>query len=323
MKWIKKMLFLILPFITFFNITNADIINVKKLEDENIKILSINPDPSKKIDTLFYGFSFEYQILNPIDTINNIIIKLSSKKQNKTYSLNKNEINLEKINNIYKANIKDSLYLLRGDSITISILFINKTNFIIKEDNFIYKTILPTPNLFIKITNILSIVAIPLFIFIVIIVGLYKKLKVYELFIEGAKDGFTIAIKIIPYLVAILVAISMFRASGALDYFTKLISPLTNLVGYPPEAIPMAIMRPLSGGGAQGIMAEILKTHGPDSFIGLLVSTMFGSTETTFYVLAVYFGAISIRKTRHAVISGLIGDFVGLTAAFIICKLVF
>jgi spore maturation protein B len=153
--------------------------------------------------------------------------------------------------------------------------------------------------------------------------GLIKKVKVYETFIEGAKDGFNVALKIIPYLVAMLVAIGIFRASGGMDILVWSLSPITNLVGMPAEALPMALMRPLSGSGSIAIMTEIIKTHGPDSLLGLMVSTFFGSTETTFYVLAVYFGSVSIKRTRHALPAGLIADVVGLLAAVFIVRLLF
>lgn len=165
--------------------------------------------------------------------------------------------------------------------------------------------------------------AIPVVLFVIIGFGFFKKVKIYESFVEGARGGFEVAIKIIPFLVAILVAIGMFRASGAMDFFTKLISPLTNLIGMPAEALPVALMRPLSGSGSLGLVTEIMQTHGPDSFLGKLVSTMYGSTETTFYVLAVYFGSVGIKKTRHAVPTGLIADVAGLLGALLICRLVF
>jgi spore maturation protein B len=174
-----------------------------------------------------------------------------------------------------------------------------------------------------EIMNIISVIAIPFVIFSFLFYGFFKKVKVYESFVEGAKEGFNVAVRIIPYLVAMLVAIGIFRASGAMDVFVAILSPITNLIGFPAEALPMALMRPLSGSGSLGIMTEIMKTHGPDSFLGLLVSTMYGSTETTFYVLAVYFGSVNIRKTRHAVPAGVISDITGLLAAFFICKLVF
>jgi spore maturation protein B len=174
-----------------------------------------------------------------------------------------------------------------------------------------------------EIMNIISVIAIPFVIFSFLFYGFFKKVKVYESFVEGAKEGFNVAVRIIPYLVAMLVAIGIFRVSGAMDVFVAILSPITNLIGFPAEALPMALMRPLSGSGSLGIMTEIMKTHGPDSFLGLLVSTMYGSTETTFYVLAVYFGSVNIRKTRHAVLAGVISDITGLLTAFFICKLVF
>jgi len=178
-------------------------------------------------------------------------------------------------------------------------------------------------SLFVIIMKGFSNYAIPFLLLVIPILGFAKKVKVYEAFVDGAKDGFTVAVKIIPYLVAILVAIGMFRASGAMDYFVYLLSPITNLIGMPAETLPVALMRPLSGSGTLGIVTELMNEHGPDSFIGRLSSTMFGSTETTFYVLAVYFGAVGIKKSRHAVAAGLIGDAVGLLMAVFICRIVF
>ncbi len=177
--------------------------------------------------------------------------------------------------------------------------------------------------LFTTIMKSISNFAIPFLLFIIVLVGFIKKVKVYEVFVNGAKEGFDVAIRIIPYLVAILVAIGMFRASGAMDWLVALISPATDLIGMPAETLPVALMRPLSGSGSLGIVTELINTHGPDSFIGRLASTLFGSTETTFYVLAVYFGAVGLRKSRHAVASGLIGDFAGVMAAVFICRIVF
>lgn len=179
------------------------------------------------------------------------------------------------------------------------------------------------PSAFVNFMEGFSIYAIPVILFVVLVLAIFKKVKVYEVFIDGAKEGFQIAVRVIPYLVAILVAIGMFRASGAMDYLIKFLSPLTSLIGMPAEALPVALMRPLSGSGTLGIVTELLNEHGPDSFIGKLTSTMFGSTETTFYVLAVYFGSVGIKKTRHAVAAGLIGDTAGLLAAVLICHIVF
>ncbi len=178
-------------------------------------------------------------------------------------------------------------------------------------------------DIFRMLVNIVSIVAIPLILFLFLGYGLIKKVKVYEVFVEGAKDGFNVAIRIIPYLVAMLVAIGIFRASGAMEVLTGMFAPVTNLIGMPAESLPMAMMRPLSGSGSLGVMTEIMKVHGPDSFIGVLVSTMYGSTETTFYVLAVYFGSVNVKNTRHALPAGLTADLFGMLGAVFICRILF
>lgn len=171
--------------------------------------------------------------------------------------------------------------------------------------------------------SVISLVAIPLVLLVFLGWGLFKKVKVYEVFVEGAKDGFTTAIRIIPYLVAMLAAIGIFRASGALELLIAVLTPVTSLIGMPPETLPMALMRPLSGSGSLGIMTELMNVHGPDSLIGIMASTMYGSSETTFYVLAVYFGAVGVKNTRHAVPTGLIADLAGMLAAVWIVNLLF
>ena len=155
--------------------------------------------------------------------------------------------------------------------------------------------------------------------------GVARRVRVYEVFVEGARDGFRVAIRIIPYLVAILVAVAMFRASGALEMVISAIGPFTAMVGLPAEALPMALLRPLSGSGAYGILASIINdpNTGPDSYVGFLVSTFQGSTETTFYVIAVYFGAVNIRRIRHALAAGITADIAGIAAAVIICTILF
>jgi len=173
------------------------------------------------------------------------------------------------------------------------------------------------------VINIISLVAIPFILFVFLGWGIIKKVKVYEVFVEGAKDGFNTAVRIIPYLVAMLIAIGVFRASGAMDVLSAVLAPVTNLIGMPSEALPMAFMRPLSGSGSLGIMTELMKVHGADSFIGILASTMYGSTETTFYVLALYFGSVNIKNTRHALPAGLIADLFGMIAAVFICRMLF
>ena len=174
-----------------------------------------------------------------------------------------------------------------------------------------------------NLIDVVSKLAIPLLIIIFIGYGVIKKVKVYESFVEGAKEGFNVAIKIIPYLVAMLIAIGIFRAGGAMEWLIFILKPVTSLIGLPAEALPMALMRPLSGSGSLGIMSENLAVYGPDSFIGILVSTLYGSTETTFYVLALYFGAVNIKSTRHALPVGLIADFAGILGALFIVKLLF
>jgi spore maturation protein SpmB len=155
--------------------------------------------------------------------------------------------------------------------------------------------------------------------------GMSRGVRVYEVFVDGAKDGFQVAIRIIPYLVAILVAVGMFRASGAMELLIQPLGIVTELIGLPAEALPMALLRPLSGSGAYGILASILSdpATGPDTYVGFLVSTFQGSTETTFYVLAVYFGAVNIRRIRHALAAGLTADIAGVAAAVAICAIMF
>lgn len=179
------------------------------------------------------------------------------------------------------------------------------------------------PETFKMVIGYVSILAIPFLIFSFLTFGLIKKVKVYEKFVEGAKEGFNVAVRIIPYLVAMLAAIGIFRYGGAMDLLVYILTPITNFIGMPAEALPMALMRPLSGSGSLGIMTEIIKTHGPDSLIGVMVSTFYGSTETTFYVLAVYFGSVNIQKTRYALPVGLMADVAGILGAVYIVNILF
>ncbi len=159
-----------------------------------------------------------------------------------------------------------------------------------------------------------------------ILLGVRKKVNVYEAFIEGATDGFKVAVKIIPYLVAILVAIGVFRASGAMNWFISAIVWCLDFLGVNADfadALPTALMKPLSGSGARGMMVDAMTTHGADSFVGRVASTVQGATDTTFYILAVYFGAVGIKKTRYAVTCGLIADFAGIIAAILMAYLFF
>ncbi len=164
---------------------------------------------------------------------------------------------------------------------------------------------------------------VPLLIAGIAILGLGRGVPVFETFVEGAKEGIRTTVRVFPYLVGMVVAIGMLRASRALDAIESLAGPIVNSIGFPPEALPMALMRPLSGSGAMAVMADALAAHGPDSFIGNLVSTINGGTETTFYVLALYFGAVGVKKWRHTLLACLTADVVAPLAGLAACHLFF
>jgi spore maturation protein B len=168
-----------------------------------------------------------------------------------------------------------------------------------------------------------SLWAIPVMLVGIPLVGIIRKVKVYDVFIEGAKEGFDVAVKIIPFLVGILVAIGMFRGSGAMDLLMAGLRPLVSATGFPAELVPLAILRSLTGSGSLAFTTDLIKTHGPDSLIARMAATLYGSSETTFYVLAVYFGAVGVRRTRHAVPAALIGDIVAAVAAVVVCAWMF
>ena len=174
-----------------------------------------------------------------------------------------------------------------------------------------------------EIISILSYFVLPTLIVGFPVYGLIKGVKVYESFVEGAKEGFDVAVTIIPYLVAILFAIGMFRESGAMGFLISGLDPVLGLIGVPSEVLPMAIIRPLTGSGSAAIVADMISQYGEDSIYVKMAATMFGSTETTFYVIAVYFGAVGIRNERHAVPAGLIADAVGVLASVYVVKLLF
>ncbi len=165
--------------------------------------------------------------------------------------------------------------------------------------------------------------AIPLLVVAIPIYGLFRRVKVYPAFMEGARSGFDTAVRIIPPLVAIFVALGMLRASGALDAFAAFAGPVTDRFGLPASALPMVLVRPLSGGGALGVVGSVLKGDGPDSYAGRLVSVMNGSAETTFYVLAVYMGSVGIKRYRQALPAGLMADLVGFGASIVAVKVFF
>ena len=161
---------------------------------------------------------------------------------------------------------------------------------------------------------------VPLLLASIALLAFGRGVKVYEAFIGSAKEGFSTAIAVIPFLVGMLVAIGMFRASGALAVVIDALAVVTSPFGFPPEALPMALIRPMSGSGATGVMSEVLKTQGPDSFVGYLVSVINGGTETTFYVIALYFGAAQVRVIRHTLLACLVSDLVAPIIAFVVCR---
>lgn len=174
-----------------------------------------------------------------------------------------------------------------------------------------------------EILSIVSLGFIPVLIGFILIFGTYKQVPTYESFVEGGKEGIKIAFSIIPYLVGMLVAISVFRASGALEVLTKWIRPAMTHLGIPAEIIPLVLIRPISGTAALGMTSDLIAAHGPDSFIGRLVSVLQGSTDTTFYVLTVYFGAVGIKKMGDALKVGLLADIFGIIVSILVVALMF
>jgi spore maturation protein SpmA len=178
-------------------------------------------------------------------------------------------------------------------------------------------------SVFVRIIDAISKLSIPFLLSVFPLYAMLKRVKVYEEFVEGAKEGFDVAIRIIPYLVAILVAIGMFRAAGGIELLSQGLRPVMAAIGFPSELLPMVLMRPLSGSGTLGLFAELVKQHGPDTLISRMGGTIYGSTETTFYVLAVYFGSVGIKRSRYALLAGLTADLVGVIASVVICKVMF
>ena len=169
----------------------------------------------------------------------------------------------------------------------------------------------------------ISLWAIPVLLVGIPLIGMMRRIKVYDVFIEGAKEGFQVAVRIIPFLVGILVAIGMFRASGAMDMLTNALRPMLSATRFPPEIFPLVILRTLSGSGSLALTTDIVKQFGPDSFIGRTAATIYGGSETTFYVLAVYFGAVGVKRTRHPIPSALVGDLVAAIVAVTVCTWMF
>lgn len=177
--------------------------------------------------------------------------------------------------------------------------------------------------MFQTLMNIISLWTLPAIIVLILTMGLFKKIPLYETFTEGAKDGFKVSVTIIPYLVAIIVAISMFRASGIIEQIRVVCAPLLAKFNVPADTIPIMLVRSLSGSGALGIFSDIANHLGPDSYATKLAAVMVGSSETTFYVLAVYFGSVKITKLRYALLVGILADIIGIVAAVTVCNLMF
>ena len=173
------------------------------------------------------------------------------------------------------------------------------------------------------IIDIVSIWTLPIIILIILTTAIIRKIPIYETFIEGAKDGVKVSINIIPYLTAIIVAISMLRASGAIASFANILSPILNKISMPADILPLAIVRSLSGSAALGVFSDIISTHDINSYTSKLAAIMLGSSETTFYVLTVYFGAVGIKKYRYALLTGLSADFIGIVMAIIVTRFFF
>ncbi|HQA47439.1 MAG TPA: spore maturation protein [Bacillota bacterium] len=169
----------------------------------------------------------------------------------------------------------------------------------------------------------ISAFAVPLVVAFILVHGYIKGVKVYEVFVEGAAEGIKTSLRILPYLIAILMAIGVFRSSGAMDILLALLKVPARLLGIPAEVMPLVLIRPLSGSGALGVLSEILNTYGPDSFAGRVAATMMGSTETIFYTITVYFGAVGIKDTRHVLPAALVADLAGVIASVVICSIIF
>ncbi|PYI92277.1 MAG: nucleoside recognition protein [Verrucomicrobia bacterium] len=178
-------------------------------------------------------------------------------------------------------------------------------------------------NAFVRSVNTLSILAIPFLLSFFPVYAATRRIKVYEEFVEGAKEGFGVILKIIPFLVTMLVAISMFKGAGGIDLLTRVLTPILTPLQFPPDLLPLALMRPLSGSATLAILTDIIHRLGPDNIVSRMAATIYGSTETTFYVAAVYFGSVAVKQTRHAIPAGLLGDLAGIIASVIICRAVF
>lgn len=175
----------------------------------------------------------------------------------------------------------------------------------------------------IEVIKILSVSIIPAIMSIILIHGYIKGVSLYDAFVEGAKEGFNASLKIMPYLIAIFIAIGIFKRSGAMNVLVNIIGPVARVIGVPKEVIPLALMRPISGSGSLAVVKEIITEYGPDSFIGRVASTMMGSAETIFYTMAVYFGIVGVKDSRHTLPAALLSHLASIIASVFICNIVF
>lgn len=174
-----------------------------------------------------------------------------------------------------------------------------------------------------KFINYISIIAMPLVILIIIIEAIKNKIAVFDVFLKGATDGVEITLKIFPTLIGLFVAIGMLKDSGILDFITKVISPILNLIHFPGEVVPLALLRPISGSASMAVATNIIKNNGVDSFVGILASVIMGSTETTMYTIAVYTSSVKIKNTRGILIAALAADLTGILVSLVVCRVIF
>jgi spore maturation protein SpmA len=187
---------------------------------------------------------------------------------------------------------------------------------------FFHRSVVSEANIFVRGVNALSLLAIPFLLSFFPVYAAARGVKVYEEFVEGAKEGFGVILRIIPFLVAMLVAIGMFKGAGGIDLLTRVLTPVLAPLHFPPDLLPLALMRPLSGSATLALLTDIVHRLGPENIVSLMAATIYGSTETTFYVAAVYFGSVGVKQTRHAIPAGLLADLVGVIASVAICRAV-
>jgi spore maturation protein SpmA len=187
---------------------------------------------------------------------------------------------------------------------------------------FFHRSVVSAANIFVRGVNALSLLAIPFLLSFFPVYAAARGVKVYEEFVEGAKEGFGVILRIIPFLVAMLVAIGMFKGAGGIDLLTRVLTPVLAPLHFPPDLLPLALMRPLSGSATLALLTDIVHRLGPENIVSLMAATIYGSTETTFYVAAVYFGSVGVKQTRHAIPAGLLADLVGVIASVAICRAV-